>query len=453
MNFNSLEFLFFFLPITLLVFHSVPRQMRLHVLVAASLIFYASSGLVPALFMVLCIIWAFLTAFVIARYPGWPSTLLAISLPLWVIFMFRYLDFTLTNVGASVESRDSFDFFLSVLVPAGISFYTFQIASYSLDVARGRVVVERSFLRLASFVMAFPQLIAGPILRYDDLRAQLQRLSEEQAIGANFPLGLKMLSVGLFAKIFLADILATVVKTYFDVNRSESSLDAAYSVLAYSFRIYFDFWAYSVMAIGLGAMLGLTIPRNFLQPYKSLNPQDFWRRWHTTLSYWLRDYVYIPLGGNKAYARNIVIVFLACGLWHGAGWNFVLWGAYHAALVLLYRIIRTWWDRLPSVLQIGLTFTLVSLGWPLFYLDISNYWQLIQLIFSFDILGGNSFKSTHWLYLLIPTVIVFFTNEERWLYQPMRPRSLSDSPVVHAGMLSMAVLMLQFRETFIYFRF
>lgn len=453
MNFNSLEFLLFFLPAVLLLFHAAPQKCRVPILFVASVIFYASSGFIPAVFMLLCIGWAWTTGFILHRHPRWYTTLLAVSFPLSVLFMFRYLDFSLTNLGASVETRQEFDFFLSVLLPAGISFFTFEIASYSFDIARGKITPDRNLLRFSTFVAVFPKLIAGPILRYDELKSQIARLGESEKIGADFPRGLKLLSIGLFCKIFFADVLATISKTYFDSATSQSSLDATYIVVAFSYRIYFDFWSYSIMAIGLGAMLGLSIPRNFLEPYRSASPQEFWRRWHTSLSYWLRDYVYIGIGGNKAYARNIIIVFLACGLWHGAGWNFLAWGAYHAALVLLYRLCRKPWDLMPLTLRVSLTFLLVSLGWPLFYLSIEQYWHLLNLVFSFEFFGGNKIKATHWIYLLIPTFIVFLTREENWLFGTMGDRKLLNSPILHAGMAAAAIFLFQFRETFIYFRF
>lgn len=452
MIFNSIEFLLFFLPATLATFYAAPRRLRVPVLLVSSLIFYASSGLVPAIFMVLCIVWAWAMAFVSRRRPGWPATFGAVAFPLGVLFMFRYLGFTLDNLGAERATRDAFSFFLSVSVPAGISFYSFQIASYSLDVADKRVHPERSLLLLATYISFFPQLIAGPIVRYEQLRDQLKPLRDGMPARPNFVRGLKFLSFGLFAKIFFADVFASVAKNYFDISVSRSAIDSLYSIFSYSIRIYFDFWSYSVMAIGLGLLFGIVLPRNFQEPYLACNPRDFWRRWHMSLSYWLRDYVYLKLGGNRAYARNIVIVFLTCGLWHGAGWNFGLWGAYHAALVLGYRVLEKPWDRLPRSLQIGVTYILVSFGWPLFYLDISGYAQLIENVFTFARETPPQFRPNHWLYLGAVTAFTFLTREDQWLYNDS-PRRLVDSPVVQAGALSLALLFFQFRETFIYFRF
>jgi alginate O-acetyltransferase complex protein AlgI len=398
------------------------------------------------------IIWAWLTAFVCYRRPNYWSVGLVSSFPLAVLFLFKYLSFSLDSLGVPPEHRTYFSFFLSVVLPAGISFYTFEIISYGFDIADGRQRPERKFLPLAIHISFFPQLIAGPILRYEQISKQLERISSTQHIRPNLARGLKYFSVGLFGKIFVADILAAFSKFNFDLATNRSSLDATFSVFAYSFRIYYDFWAYSLMAMGLALMFAIELPRNFVQPYRSVNPRDFWRRWHVTLSFWLRDYVYIRLRGNQRYVRNIVIVFLACGLWHGAGWNFVVWGLYHALLVLGYHYVRGPWDRLPRLLQVGLTFVLISLGWPLFYSDFSQYLQLMTQMFSFSAETAVRFGPAHWAYLTCIAVWTFGQREEHWLYNA-EPRQVADWPVLHAGLACAAVLFFSYRETFIYFRF
>ncbi len=237
-------------------------------------------------------------------------------------------EFHVDNVRRQQSVRSSFVFFLNVTIPAGVSFYTFHILSYSLDVSRGRIKIERNPLKMALYVTFFPQLIAGPIPRYWQIESQLEKLRNVNALKPDIVRGIKYVSYGLFFKVFVADRLFVWQDTIFYpcFNSAArvgqlSSLDALFNILAYSYRIYFDFWAYSIIAIGLGKFFCIDLPRNFDEPYISLSPKEFWRRWHMTLSFWLKDYVYLPLGGNKRYVRNIIVIFLACGLWHGAGWG------------------------------------------------------------------------------------------------------------------------------------
>ncbi|MEO5335385.1 MAG: hypothetical protein H7841_00615 [Magnetospirillum sp. WYHS-4] len=451
MLFNSVEFVILFLPLTLLAFHLVPIRWRMAVLCLASLVFYGWADWIPLAFMVLSVVWAYGFAFLSQRWRS-PWVLgAAVFFPLWVLFMFRYLDFTLTEVGAGPETRQTFYFFLNVVLPAGISFFSFQIASYSYDVHDGKDRPERSLLKLTTYISAYPQLIAGPILRFDDLSSQLDRLGQVKDLGINWPKAIKFLSIGLFMKVAVSD-LAAVMSERFDLATNPSSLDAFISVLLYSFRIYYDFWAYSVIAIGLGEMLGLRIPINFNEPYIARSPRDFWRRWHLSLSTWLRDYVYLRLGGNRNYVRNIAIVFAACGIWHGAGWNFLAWGLYHAFFVILYHYLRPWWDPLPKALQIAATFLIVTLGWPLFYLDFGAWLQLLERIFlGFDY-SMTAFGLRHLAFIAAVGGWTFLVREARWLYNA-KPWPVVDWPVVHAVMLFGATLFFAWSRTFIYFRF
>lgn len=452
MLFNSIEFLVFFLPVVLIVFHNVPPRLRLGVLCLSSLFFYGWADEIPLLFLVLSVLWAYGFAFLTQKWRTRPVLAAAVFFPLAVLFMFRYLDFTLTQVGAGESTRDAFYFFLSVTLPAGISFFTFQIASYSFDVHDGRDPPERSFVKLLTYISAFPQLIAGPILRFDQLSDQLDRLGREKDLGIDWRSGFKYLSIGLFGKVMVADFAAIMAERVGAVGTA-SSLDSLLSVLLYSFRIYFDFWAYSLIAIGLGAMIGLKIPVNFNEPYMASSPRDFWRRWHISLSYWLRDYVYMRLGGNRRYVVNIVVIFAACGLWHGAGWNFVAWGIYHAAFVLLYHVLKPWWDPLPRALQIAATFTVVTLGWPLFYLDTEQWAALVRHIFTGMNFSLGAYGVNHLAFIAAVGAWTFLAREAKWLYNKERIWPLVDSPLVHAGALFMAILFLERSRTFIYFRF
>ena len=302
---------------------------------------------------------------------------LVVAGPLTVLVLFRYLNFIFNNINASAETRAHFSFFLDIATPAGISFYVFHAMSYGIDVLTGRVKREPSFLKLTTFISFFPQLIAGPIVRYWQIAQQLDELASVKRVSRDLTEAFQYITVGLIYKVMFADFLGQLHRKF--VSTADSAgLDSWISVFIYSLQIYYDFYGYSLMAMGLGYIFGVRLPANFDRPYQALNPKDFWRRWHMTLSYWLRDYVYIPLGGNQRRVLCILVVFAGCGFWHGPDWNFLLWGLYHAALVLGYTMVSGRWDRLPQGLQQGLCFLLVTLGWPLFYLSLDAYGQLLH---------------------------------------------------------------------------
>jgi alginate O-acetyltransferase complex protein AlgI len=261
---------------------------------------------------------------------------------------------------------------LNVVLPVGISFYTFQSMSYTIDVYRGCVNATRDFLKFASYIALFPQLVAGPIVRYKDVDGQLDRMDKPFGLD-DLTVGLQIFLLGLFKKVLIADSIAKMVNPMFDSYLDLEQLGAWMATLGYAFQIYFDFSGYSDMAIGLGKMLGLQFPYNFNSPYKASNMADFWRRWHITFSTWLRDYLYIPLGGNRVSKRrtalNVLLVFALGGLWHGAAWTFVIWGLYQGALVAGYYVFRRPWDSMPVLIQRTLTFFFVVIGWVFFRSD------------------------------------------------------------------------------------
>lgn len=453
MNFNSVTFVVIFLPVVLLAYHTVDRRLRLPILLVASLVFYGASGIPALASMVTVIVWAFLTAFLLHRFKNRAMFVLAISVPLFILFMFKYLSFFLNSVGAEQETRLFLRIFTDVLLPAGVSFYTFEAVSYSLDVKDGVERPERRFTHFATFIAAFPHLIAGPILRYSDVRNQFSRIETSAHLTPDWRRGAKFIAFGFAGKVVFSDFFAMFLDRVTALGwPNVSTSDALFVFLAYSFHIYYDFWAYSLIAIGLGLMLDINFPRNFLEPYLSRNPKEFWRRWHVTLSFWLRDYVYLRLGGNENYIRNIIVIFLVCGLWHGAGWNFVLWGAYHAVLVILYHVGRRLWDRLFVPIQIALTFALVSLGWPLFFLDIDTYLLLLGKLAGSSGLGGVVYQSYHWVFALAVAVATFGLREAKWLYNS-NPRFLIDSPYVHALLIFGTTMIFTLSRTFVYFRF
>lgn len=447
MNYNTIDFVLIFLPLAVLGFYLVPMRLRIYFISFVSLVFYGYSGLLPLFFLVASVVWGYLCAYLPRSNRA--GTLISIFFPLLVLFVFKYLGFTFSLVGFAPAGI--WQDIVSISMPAGISFYTFQIVSYSLDQRDGRLETETDFSKLLAYVSFFPQLIAGPIIRYDDIKGQLAALTRNRILKPDWNKAFKFLSIGLFAKIFLADIPRGFQEKVLTTG-SQNSLDHIFSIVTYSFVIYYDFWSYSLMAIGLAAMFCIKLPRNFLEPYLAANPKAFWRRWHVSLSFWLRDYVYLKLGGNKAYARNIAIVFISCGIWHGAGTNFMVWGAYHAVLVVGYHYSRDFWNRLPDPIAIFLTFGLVTLGWPLFYLDLGAYVSVLALVFSFDFKPASIYGYHHIAYLAVVAFITFAFKEEKWLFNA-RKIAFVDSAVVHALLALAAVSFFSFGKTFIYFVF
>jgi len=452
MLFNSKDFILYFLPVVFVLYHLSPPRFRLLVICLASFFFYFTSGAVPAIFMLASIGWAYVCALVFQRREHHAGHVaIAAAFPLAVLFMFRYLGFTLETTGLTNYSH-YFDFFLFVAVPAGISFYTFQIVSYSVDVYDGTIPAERNLTKLAAYISFFPQLIAGPILRYDQISAQFDRISTQRWVPIDIIMATRLIAFGLFFKVFVADMFGV----YQDAHQriaDPTALDNLYLIACYSLRIYFDFWAYSTIAIGLGKLFGIDLPRNFREPYLSKNPKEFWRRWHITLSYWIRDYLYLRIGGNEHYIRNIIIVFAACGLWHGAGWNFVIWGLYHAALIVAYTLFQRVWDTWPGALQVFLTFVLVSMGWPLFFLDVSAYLGVVTSFTDPSAWSSTSFNARAWILLSLVMAFIFIFREDKWLFQPSGFYKITMNPFLHSVIIFACLIFTSWERTFIYFRF
>lgn len=334
MIFNSLPFLLFFLPaVLILVFGMMRGEARVWFLIIASLFFYGVSGLEHAAALIAGIVWTYLIT-LSPSTQGSPFRLaVAVAGPVLALIYYKYSGFLLGLASLNGEETETFSLFEDVVLPAGISFFTFQLVAYAIDRYRGAIVQPPRFNSFALYVSFFPQLVAGPILRFQQVAEGLAdlprfRLHADTAMG-----GIAYIVVGLALKVLIADSLGNHNALWIANPDSLSVPAALYVLFSYSFQIYFDFFGYSLVAIGLGRLFGFAFPDNFARPYQSLNIKDFWRRWHITLSFWIRDYLYLPLGGNRHYSRNIVIVFAICGLWHGAGLTFVVWGLYHGALV------------------------------------------------------------------------------------------------------------------------
>jgi alginate O-acetyltransferase complex protein AlgI len=297
-------------------------------------------------------------------------------------------------------------------------------------------------------------LVAGPIVRFDQVKDHLAGLVEWRPSRADFNTALGLICVGMGVKVLLADTLGNYIAPLQKQPGALGVDQAAYVTFAYSFQIYFDFYGYSLMAIGLGKLFGFTLPRNFADPYKALNPRDFWRRWHQTLSYWLRDYLYLPLGGNRRYVRNILIIFGVCGLWHGAGLTFVVWGLFHAGLVVAYHYSAPLWNMLPRLVQIGTNFVLVSLGWILFQFNFTEGANFAGSLIGQGSSSAAPITGEMWIVLLISALVCFGPNLDQVAavrFDGRLPQAIAS--FAFALLFVLALLFIDRSQDFIYFRF
>lgn len=391
MVFSSSLFLLFFLPLFFMGYFLVPYRFKNWWALIGSTAFYAWGAPVFVFVLFGSITADFLLAkrFSTSSRRAW--FILGILLNVGLLAYFKYANFFVDNVNALFTSSGVGAWqWTKVALPIGISFFTFQKISYLVDVYRGVRAPLKRFQDHALYVVLFPQLIAGPIVRFNEISEELE--DRRDKINAdNRLLGVFRFALGLGKKVLIANVLGEEADRIFGMDMSGLRANEAwYGVLCYTFQIYFDFSGYSDMAIGLGRMMGFTFPENFKNPYISGSITEFWRRWHITLSTWMRDYLYIPLGGNKVSSTrlyfNLWIVFLISGLWHGAAWTFVAWGAYHGGLLVLERLfLLRWYERMPRLLRTSLIFVLVMIGWVFFRADnFSIAWEVIESMFSFS---------------------------------------------------------------------
>ena len=376
MLFNSLVFLFLFLPVTYVVFWLLRSASSRYVwLTITGYVFYGYWDARFCMLMAFSTLVSYTAGLGFLRFSTPRARKLCLVIPITVDLLllgfFKYADFLLRS--ADDVSRTigvgSVALRLDVVLPIGISFYTFHTISYIVDCYRGTIRPTTKFFEFSAYVSLFSQLVAGPIVRFRQIEHDLENLGHADRTRW-LALGLSFFVFGLAEKVLLADTLAAFVDPAWKNYEQLSSLGVWLAVLGYTFQLYFDFSGYSTMAVGLGYMFGIRIPQNFNSPYQALDPSDFWQRWHMSLSMCLRDYLYIPLGGNRGGAwqtgRNLMLTMLLGGLWHGANWTFILWGAYHGALLILYRFAGRQWDALPKLTRQIAMFLLVVVGWVLF---------------------------------------------------------------------------------------
>ena len=384
MLFSSVPFLFYFLPCVLLVYFLVPGTLKNGVLLLVSLLFYGWGEPRYLLVMLAAIAQGYVFGLLIEKSRGKRRAglylALSVLLSLGTLAYFKYADFMIRNLNALTGLSVPL---LSLALPVGISFYTFQILSYTVDVYRGTVSAQRNLIDLAAYIAMFPQLIAGPIVRYADVAGQIDARSFD---AADAFYGATRFCIGLAKKVLLADAAGKVAAQILDGSAASATTAAAWlGIVLYTFEIYFDFSGYSDMAIGMGRIFGFKYPENFRLPYTSRSITEFWRRWHISLGSFFRDYVYIPLGGKKKHQLlNMAVVWALTGLWHGASWNFVLWGLYFFVILAAEKTIgEKRLRRIPTILRRVGTMLLVILGWNIFY-----FTDLTQLLQHFGLLLG-----------------------------------------------------------------
>lgn len=373
MVFSSTIFLCVYLPLVLLGYYICPKKGRNLFLLIASLVFYAWGEPKYVFLMIFSILINYVFGRLMDKNRGRQKRMklllvLSVVIDLGLLSVFKYTDFVITNVNAIFGAN--FDL-LNIALPIGISFYTFQAMSYTIDVYRNDVRVQKNLIDFGMYITMFPQLIAGPIVRYADVQDQL---ADRSVTTADFSEGIMRFVVGLGKKVLLANQMGAVWSEIYALGGDVSALMAWTGAIAYTFQIYFDFSGYSDMAIGLGRMFGFKFPENFRYPYQSVSITDFWRRWHITLSTWFKEYLYIPLGGNRRglarQALNLLIVWSLTGFWHGAGWNFVMWGLYYFVILFIEKLfLLKALDKLPKFFRHVYALVLIIIGWVIFASD------------------------------------------------------------------------------------
>jgi alginate O-acetyltransferase complex protein AlgI len=410
MVFSSLIFLCVFLPLTALLYYITGnRRWRNGLLIAASLVFYAWGEPGYVILLLVCGLFNYFSGLSIEktkdRNKKKAKLVLAVSLNILILVFFKYTGFLLENLnrllGLTVNAPD-------IYLPVGISFYTFKAISYVSDIYKGKITAQKSYWKFMLYISLFHHLVAGPIIRYPDIADEIDH-REETPEGVRD--GVRRFIAGLAKKVILSNTAAEIAGTFLDGDLSRLSVAGAWlGILLFAFRIYFDFSGYSDMAIGLARIFGLTFDENFNYPYISRSITEFWRRWHITLSGWFRDYVYIPLGGNRVskprHILNLLIVWALTGFWHGASWNFIFWGLYFALILIAEKYLYgNLLEKLPAVIQHVYSLLLVIVGWVIFYFeDLGSMGAYLRGMFGLD---GSPLWNSQSLYYLLGYGLIF----------------------------------------------
>lgn len=433
MVFSSSIFLFLFLPVFLLVYHLVTSAYKNLVIVLASLVFYAWGAPLFVFFLLalMSVDFYVVRSQYLCTTPRRKKILLGVSvaLNLGALAYFKYANFFVENLNGVTESVFHHRIpWIDVALPIGISFYTFHALSYSIDVYRG---VHRPMEKLSEYILyilAFPQLIAGPIIRFNTMADQITSRKETSD---DKLFGFFRFSIGLAKKMLVANSLGLQADLILNSNPASLSTTAAWvGIVAYTFQLYFDFSAYTDMALGLGKIIGFSFPENFNSPYTAQNITDFWRRWHISLSRWMRDYLYIPLGGNRVKTKsraylNLWIVFLLSGLWHGASWNFLIWGAYHGLFLILDKLfLIQLLDKFPTFVRVAFTFFVVMIGWVFFRIEkFDEALRYLCRLFDLSRITVEYYNTSFYFFLFIAASFSFITLSkvgkalEIWTYE------------------------------------
>ena len=477
MLFSSLTFIFLFLPLVLGIYFISKDKYKNTILLVFSLFFYAWGEPKYIFLMIFSIIFNYFFGLFIDKYrtnkkKSAVLLIFDIAMNLLMLIMFKYSNFLVNTINdifnlnitsISIFNKD----ILKLTLPIGISFYTFQMLSYIIDLYKGEVKVQKNILSLGTYIAFFPQLIAGPIVRYETIENELKNRTHTFD---KFVFGLKRFIIGLGKKVILANNLAFVADQIIDSGNigNYGTIIIWIAMFAYTLQIYYDFSGYSDMAIGLGKMFGFTFLENFNYPYISKSITDFWRRWHISLSSWFRDYVYIPLGGNRVkksrWVFNIMIVWMLTGLWHGASWNFVLWGLYFGIILLIEKLfLHKTLDKLPNILRWLYSMILIIVGWTIFRNeDITLVLDLLKKMFIFektnwlDFIRMNYHLINYVLYFVLG-IICMFPFFGKFIEKNQKKEGimhfLSNAFILFIFVLCILFLIKSSYNPFIYFRF
>lgn len=472
MVFSSLSFIFAFLPAFLALYYCVPAKSKNTLLFLGSLLFYSFGEPFYILLIFASTVLNYLFGLGIARYKRGRAERLflfwiALLYNFGLLLFFKYANFFLENINLLLKVCGiHWQFFrLNVSLPLGISFYTFQIVSYIIDVYRDKVKADKSFVSLGAYICMFPQLIAGPIVVYSDIS---ESLKERRISIENIDRGLKTFIIGLGYKVIIANRIGTLWNEVCTIGFESISTPLAWlGAFAYSMQLYFDFWGYSVMAIGLGDMLGFTMPENFRYPYTARSVTEFWRRWHITLGSWFREYVYIPLGGNRKGTlrtiANLFVVWLLVGFWHGAAWNFVLWGLLIFVLLVIEKTVTLRFLNGNNIVAWLLSHLYVMLYIPVSWIifAITDFSELrVYLLKMFPFFGGVQAAplTDFWRLLeiyapLLIASVIFSLSSPMKLFEKVRDKALGIILLLVVFWYAVYLLAIGINNPFLYFRF